>query len=613
MSILQDLNVFYDRLDRRGLVPPQGYLPRPVGFALMLRADGTVDETIDLRVPDKDKLKLKNLIIPRLRDHNNKAAADPFLFCDNTGYALGVVKKEMKRGSPIEAFENFKSLHKRWLSNTRDEGCIALLRFLEQWNPDCFKQLRIDPELKDRNLVFCLSGDTNENGNPRFLHDRTEAKEIWRRYIEEQPSEKPAQCLVTGNRCPPARLHPSFRLPPISPQDKQHDAPIVSFNEAAFKSFEKEKGQNAPVSEETTFRYGTALNWLLSPNARRSLLVGNTTVVFWAEDRGTDEESAECAENTLEIVFSNREFDPDRADAGRIRAAVQTVAKGTAKEIDPKLNERTIVHLLGLSPNNARVAVRFYVIDSFGDLAKRLHQHMLDLQIKPNPFDDLFPNVKHLLIQLAPSTVNKNKWKHVPPRLGGELMEAILTGKSYPRTLLTTVIERIRADKVLNGPRAALIKAWLTRDMRLTRQNSKIPQEDDLMALRRENNNPGYLLGRLFATYTYAESSVAKRNATLRDKYIGSASATPQRIFPTLMRGYEHNRSNLLKGEHPGAAIRCDQEAAEILDKLSDEFPRMLPPEDQGRFFIGFYHQERFFYTKAEPKPKDQPAETEGA
>ena len=124
------------------------------------------------------------------------------------------------------------------------------------------------------------------------------------------------------------------------------------------------------------------------------------------------------------------------------------------------------------------------------------------------------------------------------------------------------------------------------------------------MALDEEATDAAYLLGRLFGVYAYAEKSNQERGAGLRQKYIGAASATPARIFPVLMRGYEHNLASLLKagGKKQGAGVRADRAATSVVACLpgAGELPATLPLEKQGRFFIGFYHQVSAFYTKAE-------------
>src|SRR6056297_3065256 len=83
---------------------------------------------------------------------------------------------------------------------------------------------------------------------------------------------------------------------------------------------------------------------------------------------------------------------------------------------------------------------------------------------------------------------------------------------------------------------------------------------------------------------------------------MGAASATPARVFPVLMRGYEHNLSSLRKagGQKAGSGVKADRAVASIMDRFAGEMPATLPLEAQGRFFIGFYHQISAFYAKAE-------------
>lgn len=183
-------------------------------------------------------------------------------------------------------------------------------------------------------------------------------------------------------------------------------------------------------------------------------------------------------------------------------------------------------------------------------------------------------------------------------------MRAILTGSRYPQSLLAAVIMRVRADGAVTGVRAAIAKACVRRAERLSNPNNT---EDRLVSLDRNSHNAAYNLGRLFSAYAYAERSIADRNATIRDKYAGSASATPRRVFPMLMRGYEHNRAALAKasdGQKRSAGRRADREVGQILERLpgSEDLPATLPLEDQARFFVGYYHQETAFYTKAAPE-----------
>jgi CRISPR-associated protein Csd1 len=66
------------------------------------------------------------------------------------------------------------------------------------------------------------------------------------------------------------------------------------------------------------------------------------------------------------------------------------------------------------------------------------------------------------------------------------------------------------------------------------------------------------------------------------------------------MRGYERNRSALAKGDglKRGAGVKADKAVAQIIERYDGDvpFPAVLTLEDQARFFVGYYHQERALY-----------------
>src|SRR5690606_11499904 len=87
-------------------------------------------------------------------------------------------------------------------------------------------------------------------------------------------------------------------------------------------------------------------------------------------------------------------------------------------------------------------------------------------------------------------------------------------------------------------------------------------------------------------------------NATIRDRYYGAASATPASIFPVLIRNAQNHFSRLRK-DKPGAAINLERAVMEIMSGLSENLPRTLRIEEQGRFAVGYYHQMQSRFTKA--------------
>jgi CRISPR-associated protein Csd1 len=195
------------------------------------------------------------------------------------------------------------------------------------------------------------------------------------------------------------------------------------------------------------------------------------------------------------------------------------------------------------------------------------------------PADPEFPPAWLLLQQTARET------KNVPSILSGPLLHAIITGIRYPEGLYAAVMRRIRADSVVNYPRACLIKGYLNRNL-----NKEVS-----MSLDSSRADPAYRLGRLFATLekTQQDALGGNLNKTIRDSFYSSASATPGSVFPRLLRTYQHHIAKL----EGGRRVNREKLIQEILDPLGT-FPTHLGLPDQGLFAIGYYHQTRDFYAK---------------
>lgn len=579
MTILQSLAAYYGRLDE----PPRfGYSQEGISHAVLLSPSGAVVDVQPLVLVRDGRSLPRRMPVPKLRTRTSAVA--PHFLWDKTAYALGAARDASDQGwgpPKRHEFEAFKRLHSCMLAESDDAGLAALVTFLESWLPEDYGELPHAADMLDKNIVFGLDCEALE-----FLHDRPAARRIWASRCEVQGGDH-GLCLVTGERGPIAPTHPVVKGVRGA---KSSGAPIVSFNEAAFKSYGKEKGSNAPISEQAAFAYTTALNALLSHQSRQRVQIGDATTVFWAE-AAEDEADARAAEDLFSILVASGPS--DEQEAARVRDKLLAVAEGRPlADVAPDVHVDTRIFVLGLAPNAARLSVRFWHADSIGNLTNRLREHWQDLMVEPAP-----PAWPPAAWQVLRETAVQRESGKVPPTLGGALMRAVLTGGRYPRSLLAAVVGRVRADKDLNAMRAAICRAVLARECRLRPGKEGAP-----VTLHEQSNDIAYNLGRLFAAYAYAEKSLASRNATIRDKYVGAASATPLRVFPVLMRGYEHNRSALAKagGLKAGSGVKADRAVGRIVDLLPPDLPRALGLEDQARFFVGYYHQEQAFYAKSD-------------
>ncbi|MDR3440656.1 type I-C CRISPR-associated protein Cas8c/Csd1, partial [Telmatospirillum sp.] len=309
--------------------------------------------------------------------------------------------------------------------------------------------------------------------------------------------------------------------------------------------------------------------------------IGDATVVFWA-DAG-NAEAAEAAEGLFAIINDPPD---DAEEARKIAEVLDAIARGRAvSDLRPAITPGTKFHVLGLSPNAARLSVRFWLTDDFEVFARNLAAHFDDLRMEPRPFGwSGAPGVNRLLAQ---TTALQGKFENIPALLAGEVMRSVLTGARYPQSLLAAVIMRLRAgDDPLTGWHSAVIRAVLTRDHRKGFQKEDVP-----VSLAPDEPNKAYQLGRLFAVLETAQRmALGKINATIRDRYFGAASATPARVFPLLLRGVQNHLARLRKD---GKGAWLEREIEDILGNLTLDLPRSLPLAEQGRFAVGYYHQRK--------------------
>ena len=354
----------------------------------------------------------------------------------------------------------------------------------------------------------------------------------------------------------------------------------MSFDKDAFKSFGKERGANAPVSERAAFAYTTSLNTLLERGSRQRIRIGDATTLFWADASGNEAKASAAEGFFLDVLFGPP---TDEEEAAKIRDKLAAVTQGRPLvEVDPEVDEDTRFFVLGLAPNAARLSIRFWYEGSIGAISRRIGEHWRDLHLEPTPWRTT-PSARRLLYE----TAVQRKAENIPPTLTGAVMRAILSGGRYPRSLLTAVIVRMRTDKEITGLRTAICKASLARDHRLGFEEEDVP-----VSLNPEETNPGYRLGRLFAVYENVQrAALGNVNATIKDRFFASASATPASVFPLLERSASNHIASLRKGDKGGLAHWFEKEIDSIFSGVGSTFPRSLRLEDQGRFAIGYHHQ----------------------
>jgi CRISPR-associated protein Csd1 len=607
--ILQRLTELYDRLlensdpvTGEARVPPYGFTDENISYCLVLSKAGELVDIQDVRDTSEKKPKPKRLSVPQ--PAKRTSGLKPNFLWDKTAYVLGIEgnkdKKAAKETPWVLAEKThaaFKQFHENLLASQDDAGLITLRQFLHNWKPERFAQAPFTLDHVNANMVFKLDGELG------YIHDRSAAKRLWLSMLKSEPNDESeatdaqGMCLVTGKQAPLSRLHPAIKG---VYGGQSSGGSIVSFNAEAYESFGKSQGDNAPVSEQVAFAYTTALNYMLRRENGHCLSVGDTSTVFWARANSAQEEAQAVS---FFAAFANPP--DDDAQRKKLGFSLEKIAKGRPfEEIAPDLDPKTRFFVLGLAPNAARLSIRYWFDSTLGELGQRLSEHWQDMQMEPLPWrPEQPPSVWRCLIETAPL----RKTENIAPQLAGEWLRSVLTGRRYPRALLTQILQRLRSDGDMNGLRVALIKAVLQRDHRKGFLKEATPMSLDL-----ENAPLAYRLGCLFAVLERAQSeAIPGANATIVDRYYGTASSVPYSVFPRLIAGFQNHISKVRK-DKPGFAVNLGKQIGQILDTLPSSFPKQLSIEQQGQFAVGYYHQKQSFFAKKAADPESAAnAETE--
>lgn len=588
--ILQSLVQYYEALERDGKVFRPGWCEAKVSFALDLSEEGELLGIIPLKQQEQRGKKMveipRKIKVPEMVSRSSGVSAN--FICDNSSYLLGADKKGKPERS-LECFNSAKVKHMSILENADSVFARAVKNYFEKWDPKTAEDnLALKPWwdeiLAGGNLIFSLDGV--------YVQEDRCIRNAWNEYFEKAEKGTEGICLVTGKRAEIARIHSTIKGVPGA---QSSGAALVSFNAPAFESFGKEQSFNAPVSTYAVYAYTTALNYLLA-DKKHATSIGDTIIVYWSED------GEEACKNVFAAV-SEPTIDNQEIVAG----VFENLASGKpirVEEVEEGISTDQRFYILGLSPNAARIAVRFFYQDSFGNILKNLKAHYERMEVVRSAADGL----QYLgLWRMLQETVNKKSRDKKPPaNMAGAAYRAAVSGSRYPDSMYQAVMGRIRAEqdnkdmhiyKITRG-RAAIIKAYLIR-------NRGLEKGEVTVALNENSTNVAYTLGRIFSVLeAIQEDANPNINATIKDRYFNSASATPASIFPVL---FKLKNSHIKKLNNKGKEIYYEKLLGNLQDKITVEddfgltaYPRRLSLEEQGMFVLGYYHQTQKRYEKKE-------------
>lgn len=575
--ILHELVRYYNRLSEQGVsLPTPGFSNEKIHYAVVLDKDGNLVQIDNIQDLSDKKLNPRILNVPYIKRASN---IKPAFLRDNAKYVFGVESKAKKEidseddtkweitNKSLERFNAFREYHVSIAEQLDDPDLQALSKFLLDWQPEHFGKFSDANEMIDGNFVFQILGHTS------FLHEKESLRSYWQEMQLADKSEM-GICLMSGNVEPIAKLHAGLKGVPGA---QTAGASLISFNIESFCSYGKRKDDqayNAPVGQRSAFAYTTVLNHLLAKNSKQKIRIADTATVFWAEK-----------EATFESIFGSL-LSPQKDDgySKEIEIFLETVRKGGKPD---GIETEQLFYVLGLSPNAARVSVRFWYVNTVAEISRQLVRHFEQIALTRQSKKQLkHPGLWHLLLE----TASQHKSENIPPNLSGPLTMAVLKGTPYPISMLSLLLNRMRVEKDINYYKCTMIKGILIRNYK----------QEVTVSLDNTRTDTGYVMGRLFAVLEkiQEESAGGNLNASIKDRYFASASTNPAVTFPVLIR-LSQNHQKKLKSEKPGLMVTRGKILGEIMG-LIRTFPKYLTLEEQGLFAIGYYHQYQNFFVKKE-------------
>jgi CRISPR-associated protein Csd1 len=612
--IVQALNRYYEILRESGMdIARFGYTKEKVSFALNISSTGELLDILPMFDQEQRGKKVREvprlMIVPEYAEPTSNVQAS--FLCGKCDYVLGISKRDGDKPEHSAArYEEFRRFNSQLLRQVDTDAGRAVIAFLETHDRlQAYEHpgisLYLKEILKGGRIVFLYRG--------AFVHEDPLIQQVWEEYHASKDLST-GQCLVTGEQAAVTIKHRKIHG---NVGKNSFDSPLISFNQRAFESYNRaqEQGMNSPIGDKAAFAYSTALNYLLSnDNPNRKFYLGDAVIVYWAETTRRPYESvfASVFDSSFENALSIQHEERRRAES-TLQSVADKVTRVRPLDLGALLpslgDENPRFYVLGLAPvGDGRLCVRIFINDLFENIVENIMTHYKDLEIaKEYDEQPTYLSVSQILYETVSKKVRD---KDAAPLLSGAVTRAVLTNSPYPSALYNAILNRVHSEmddkeggiKKINYVRAAVIKAFLIRKYRHVYNPFK---EVLTMALNEQSTIPAYLLGRLFAVLEKVQIEAAKPtvlNATIKDRYFTSACASPQTVFPTLLRLSQHH---IAKAEYGKSIDRDIQDILNLLDVEKNPIPSRLTLDEQGIFVLGYYHQRAVLYTKRNDAPSE--------
>ena len=540
--MLNKLVEYHQRNERNEMATPKLYAEGALRYVIALGTNGDYHGLLDLSDPSTPRTRRgTRRSLPQVQ---RAYGIRPLLLADKPDYTLGLPQNEMKADRTQQCHAAYVELVERCAAETEEPDILAVLRFLQN---QPLEQLALDDDFDKASIItFQVDG--------RYVIDNPVVQRFW--VAINEPDTVTMQCIVCGeNRPAMERLQSKVKG---IPGGQTSGTSIISANSDAFESYGLQASQVAPICQDCAEGFTRGLNDLLSGESTR-FRTGNGAFVFWTRE-------------AHEFDFFKMMSTPD---SQQVQALLESARRGRWADLD-----EDDFYALSLSAAGGRAVVRDWLSTTVRNVKENLALWFQRQQVAPG-YDN--ENRYYGVTTLANATVRDRK--DLPVTTPRALTKTAFGGDPVPSQILHQAIRRCQAERRVTRPRAALIKLAL-----LSQHQHHNQQESFMVEVDKENSDAGYLCGRLFNVLERAQTTAIRNvNATIADRYYGTASTAPGAVFPLLLKGVRAHLHTLNR-DRRGARVAIETDIEEIMSSLNG-FPKTLSLEQQGLFALGYYHQ----------------------
>ncbi|MCR4443290.1 MAG: type I-C CRISPR-associated protein Cas8c/Csd1 [Peptococcaceae bacterium] len=441
----------------------------------------------------------------------------------------------------------------------------------------------------------------------QHLHELCETKAFWKQKAEEMGCTSAwGYCSICGAKAK-ALTNITTNVNLLGSRRQ-----IASYNKEAFVSYRvSAKGASLGICFSCAEKASQTLEFLLKNNSIPLFLdkkasgqvnydsSRNQVATFWLKEDATVT-TGKTEFSLSDIFLSTLDFS-EKIRVETTEQLVEDFLKSPWSGERASLNlEENAVYLAVFSPNGeGRLALRDWLHVSAGRVKQNLMKYFKAIQLVDAFGMDRRPYGIKELLEILDDT---------EPNVVKGLLRTAFLGERPPVSLLQSAVRRLRISGARDGSLTDTDKRNKKRKMGLDPRDiwqrlctiiklalfygkEEVNKMDRLDKTRADAS---YQSGRLLAALEEIQRRAAssKLSSTVVERYYGSASTSPQTVFPMLLSTATKGHMPKIRKNNYGY-VELEGLLEEIMTRIDEAggFPKTLLLSQQGEFALGFYHQ----------------------